>query len=357
MAKRRTFSTSNLSFLDVMSCGFGAVVLIFLIIKHDISNQQNEQHNDLRAEVDLLEDDVRAAEAFRVKAKNTLSSLDQERAKAEGLARRINNDIEAVRTRLAQLSPNDEAAIEAIKLKLSQLQEQKQQLEEQIAEGNDARQFSGQGNRQYLTGLKLGGRRILIMLDASASMLDETIINIIRLRNMPHQQRLGAEKWQRAIRTVEWIMAKFPIDSQFQIYVFNDKTRSVIDASTGRWLQVSDRKVLEQTISSLKTIAPEKGTNLELAFHTMAELPQLPDNVFLITDGLPTMGMRATKGNTISGAERERLFNRAIGVLPKGIPVNVILAPMEGDPLAAGAFWQMAIQTQGSFMSPSKDWP
>ena len=34
MAKRREFSVFSLSFLDVMSCGFGAVILIFIIINH-----------------------------------------------------------------------------------------------------------------------------------------------------------------------------------------------------------------------------------------------------------------------------------------------------------------------------------
>jgi hypothetical protein len=43
--------------------------------------------------------------------------------------------------------------------------------------------------------------------------------------------------------------------------------------------------------------------------------------------------------------------------LPAGIPVNVILFPMEGDPVAASAFWKLAQATGGSFMSLSEDWP
>ena len=39
MARRkREFNTFNLSFLDIMSCGFGAVVLVFLIIDHSIED-------------------------------------------------------------------------------------------------------------------------------------------------------------------------------------------------------------------------------------------------------------------------------------------------------------------------------
>jgi hypothetical protein len=43
--------------------------------------------------------------------------------------------------------------------------------------------------------------------------------------------------------------------------------------------------------------------------------------------------------------------------LPIGIPVNTILFPMEGDPEAAAMFWQFAMTTKGSFLTPSRDWP
>jgi hypothetical protein len=35
----------------------------------------------------------------------------------------------------------------------------------------------------------------------------------------------------------------------------------------------------------------------------------------------------------------------------------VILLPMEGDPMAPGAYWTLARRSQGSFLSPSRDWP
>ncbi|MBT6263679.1 MAG: VWA domain-containing protein, partial [Halieaceae bacterium] len=41
MARRkRQASTFNLSFLDIMSCGFGAVVLVFLIIDHSMEVEE-----------------------------------------------------------------------------------------------------------------------------------------------------------------------------------------------------------------------------------------------------------------------------------------------------------------------------
>jgi hypothetical protein len=52
-----------------------------------------------------------------------------------------------------------------------------------------------------------------------------------------------------------------------------------------------------------------------------------------------------------------QLFERAIKTIPRGIPVNTILFPMEGDPMAASLFWKLAVATDGSFLTPTRDWP
>ena len=55
--KEAQFTTFNLSFLDIMSCGFGAVVLVFLIIESLYGKQSEELNQDLMSEVNLLEED------------------------------------------------------------------------------------------------------------------------------------------------------------------------------------------------------------------------------------------------------------------------------------------------------------
>ena len=82
------------------------------------------------------------------------------------------------------------------------------------------------------------------------------------------------------------------------------------------------------------------------------------DNVFLITDGLPTLGLRAPSGRKVSGERRNELFSEAIRQLPQPAPpINVVLLPMEGDPMAAWAYWSVAMYTRGSFLTPAYDWP
>ena len=50
-------------------------------------------------------------------------------------------------------------------------------------------------------------------------------------------------------------------------------------------------------------------------------------------------------------------YSQGENLSPGGVPVNVILFPMEGDPRAADAFWHLAKRTRGAFFCPSRDWP
>jgi hypothetical protein len=241
--------------------------------------------------------------------------------------------------------------IEALEAELEKLRAETENT------GDFSRKFIGEGNRQYLTGLILGGSRILILVDSSASMLDSTIVNIIRRRNMNDDAKRSAEKWVRAKRTVEWLVAQLPPPSQYQIYSFNSEAKALLPGTEGQWLEVADAAQLEEVMGELENTIPTDGTNLETLFNAVANMSPLPDNVYLITDGLPTLGSRAANGGTISGRDRERLFEAAVRDLPKGVPVNVIMLPLEGDPMAASLYWQLAISTSGSFLNPSTDWP
>ena len=77
----------------------------------------------------------------------------------------------------------------------------------------------------------------------------------------------------------------------------------------------------------------------------------------LVTDGLPTQGRSKPGNTTVTAQQRLSHFEKAVSALPDGVPVNTILLPMEGDAYAAAAFWKLAIDTRGSFMTPARDWP
>ncbi|MEZ5490044.1 MAG: VWA domain-containing protein [Gammaproteobacteria bacterium] len=360
--KRRAFNPLSLAFLDVMSCGFGAVVLLFLILDHAAQVEAVEGDSGLTAEIDLLEREVLEGQDGLVEIRNTLDDVSLEVVRAEGLARQIQNQIDDFMQELAALENNSLARVESVeqlRADVRALEEELQRLQASALEqeGNSARQFLGDGDRQYLSGLYLGGNRILILVDRSASMLDETLVNIIRTRNMSEEAKRNAPKWQRVVKTVDWISSQLPITSRYQIYSFSDETSAALAGTEGQWLEVADREQLNEAIDGVKNTVPDAGTNLAQVFQAVAGMNPPPDNIFLITDGLPTLGNGRNTDALVTPRRRLQLFEDAVDELPNGIPVNIVLLPLEGDPSAAASYWQLAQYTRGSFLSPSKDWP
>ncbi len=360
--KKRPFTTFSLSFLDIMSCGFGAVILVFLIIDHSIDVQSKELNADLLSEVNLLNEDISEGEKDKVRLRNTLSDVDLKVVEAQGRATRINDDISEFEALIAALKRDgftERADIESLKAEIQSLEEELKKLTAAAEDnsGDNARSFMGEGNRQYLTGLNLGGKNIAILLDVSSSMLAEKLVNIIRLRNMSTSVQRKADKWTRALSTVDWLTAQLPVSSKYQVITFNTTAQAALPKTSGKWLEVADQAQLEEVSSALHQIVPSGGTSLEKAFNALKAFSPSPDNIFLITDGLPTQGVNPPRGNKVSGKARLKLYRQAVRQLPSGVPVNIILAPMEGDPMAASEFWQLAQVSRGAFLSPSRDWP
>lgn len=360
--RRGAFNPMSLAFLDVMSCGFGAVVLIFLILDHQDSVRTEVSDPALQAEVQMLEEEIRDGQENLVRIRNTRDDVSLEVVEAQGLATRIQEQINDFLQQLAALENTTVASeedLERLRADIRSLEEELQRLQSSAIEqtGSDARAFVGEGDRQYLTGMFLGGNRILILLDTSASMLDETLVNIIRTRNMSDQSKKDAGKWQRAVRTVEWISSQLPIASQYQVYGFSTEVNAALAGTEGNWLEVADRDQLNDTIAAVKDIIPADGTNLARVFQAAAQLSPPPDNIYLITDGLPTLSNTPSNATLVTPQRRLELFDDAIEYLPNRTPVNVILLPLEGDPSASAAYWQLAQMTRGSFLSPARDWP
>jgi len=362
--KKRQFNVFNVSFLDCMSCGFGAVVLFFMIINHATEVRSNTVNSAVLAEINLLERQVLDGEKHLVELRNSLQEVDKQTTITEGLSKQVISELQLTQEQLAtmsRLTTAQQEHLNRLKADIKAREEERKRLEGersgQDAEGGALRSFVGQGDRQYLTGLKVGGKRILILLDASASMLDETIVNIIRRRNMPDEQKRTARKWQKALSTVDWITTQIPADSEFQIYVFNTSATPAIPGSEGKWLSTDDGKTLDKAIAELGKVIPANGTSMYPPVKVVNSLSPRPDNIYLLTDSLPTQGDSRPKRSTVNAKQRLEYFEQALRELPAGIPVNVILFPMEGDAMAAGEFWKLAQASGGSFMSPSKDWP
>jgi len=362
--KRRKLNVFSLAFLDIITCGLGAVILLFVLINAKSAAHQDTVTSDFRAEVSRMEKQVLDGKKKLIEARNSLEKTETNLVKMQGLSRQI---IEILNKNKVELSDSNKDTL-AAKAHVNKLKADLKSLEEDVKrlragakaseeQGSRLRPFPGQGDRQYLTDLKMGGRRIFILVDSSASMLDETIVGIVRRRNLRVKDKLKSPKWKQAVATIDWLTTQLPATSKFQVYTFNETAAPLIDGTRGTWLNAGDISKLNQTVEHMHKLVPQKGTSLINAFKAIEEMKPAPDNIFLLADSLPTMGSKKPWGKRVSGKKRLGHFNDSIDALPSKVPVNVILYPMEGDPAAAVAFWKLAKNTRGSFFCPSKDWP
>ena len=287
MVKKRRNIAFSLSFLDIMACGFGAVTLLFLILRHN-ANEIPIADERLSSEISLLQQDIEQAEQDKVKALNSLEKIELTLVKTQGLSKRVITEL-AEKEKSIQEDPNN---IDILRRQVKQLEDETSQIEE-VEFGDKVREFVGDGNRQYLTGLTLGGERVLILIDGSASMLADTVVNTLRRRNMDDPQKQQSAKWQWSLRTLEWLLAQLPPSSRFQVYVFNNETRTMLAGTEGEWLDASDSLALERVMASAGKYVPSAGTSLSKAIGSISDFDSKPDNLFILTDGLPTLGESA----------------------------------------------------------------
>jgi hypothetical protein len=188
-------------------------------------------------------------------------------------------------------------------------------------------------------------------------MLHEDLVSILRLRNADDATKRAAAKWRRAVETVHWLLTQVPPGSSYQIYTFNTKAQPLLPDSAGKWISAGDLPQIARDVKALESLVPADGTSLYNAFATTRTLSPLPDQIILITDGLPTQGKTAGTRRYVDSDARARFFDEAVRQLPEHVPIDSVLLPMQGDSEAAHRFWHLARTSEGSLLMPARDWP
>jgi von Willebrand factor type A domain len=364
-SRRRTVEVFTLSFLDCICCGFGAVILFYTIVSAQAGMQGLRSTDAARAEVNRLEEQVLSGSRNLVVLHNQIEKTQSETVSDAARARSLASTLRSRREELSTYDANSTAQrqrVEKLEADIRSLEEGKRRLPagslDRTPPGQQisALRESG-GDRRYITGIELAGRRILILLDVSASMLHEDLVTILRLRNSDAEHKRNAAKWRRAVDTVTWLTTQIPPGSRYQIYTFNTQAQALVPDMAGKWIGAGDAPQLARELANLHAIVPADGTSLYNAFAAAKAMVPLPDQIVLITDGLPTQGKSAGLRKYVDSGARMRLFDEAVGQLPEHVPVECILLPMQGDLQAAHRFWNLARLTNGTLLTPSKDWP
>ncbi|HXY77097.1 MAG TPA: VWA domain-containing protein [Steroidobacteraceae bacterium] len=360
MARRRTIEVFTLSFLDCICCGFGAVILFYTIVSARSGTVSLEVTDNLTAEVSRLREEVTSGQRNLVELRDALTTTRNESASATRASERLVASLTTSREEIATADKETlarRAHIEELKSDIRSLEESTKRLEAgSLERAPPGQSVHSAAERRYITGLTLRGHHVLILLDVSASMLHEDLVTILRMRNQDDAHKRAAAKWRRAVAIVDWLMTQVPAGASYQVFTFNTQAQPLMASAPG-WIEAGDTSARTQVMEALEKLVPANGTSLYNAFAASGRLSPLPDQIVLITDGLPTQGHVVGQRRYVNSNERMRLFDEAIPQLPAHVPVDSVLLPMKGDLQAAHRFWHLARITDGTLLMPAKDWP
>ena len=353
MIKRKKTEGFNLAFLDIMSCGLGAIILVFMLIKHNV--------NDSSIELDNLKNDIKNLEERKENSLQTLKSIESKLAEDAMQAAAAERKLAERQSILARKSSEVEMAAKEIETLKSDIKEIK------VIKKDDLIASKQINEENYLLGLKVKGRKIALLVDSSASMTNEKLIDIIKTKSSSNKDKQKAKKWVRTKKVVKWLLARLPKNSDVIVVAFSEKAKTL---GKQGWVKASDPASIPAIISDLNAITPEGATNLQHGLQTVNKFA--PSNLYIITDGLPTKGESNYKSlnpfsscssllgnsNIISGACRVKLFKQTISEsAQKNVQVDVVLLPLEGDPDAINQYWYWTAATGGLVISPANNWP
>lgn len=346
----------NLAFLDIMSCGLGAIILVFMLVKYNV--------NHLPVELDKLKNDISELEISKTETDQKLKSIEQQLTQKK-IAKNIEKQkLDSAKSTLSKSISDKYKSIKEVEKAKSEILN----IKVKKSENEDLVSTTEVNNEEnYLLGLKVEGKKIAILIDNSASMTNEKLIDIIKTKNSSKINKQKAKKWVRTKNIAKWLVARLPKNSEAIVVAFNDKATFL---GSKKLTNTNSKTDINLILSDLNKIVPENATNLQAGLDAINKYT--PTNLYLITDGLPTKGNSnykslnpfakcnslLGKSSTISGECRIKLFQQTIAESAKAnTHVDVILLPIEGDPDSINQFWKWASTSGGLVISPANNWP
>ena len=244
----RNFQIFNISFLDVISCGFGAVVLLVLISKSGVTKSDNTSDvSSLLQNVFQYEATVAELSSYLEDQETRLKEIKKQNKASLGDKEKMSKELQGKSDDLAKLQ-EDTHGLELVQSSLKTASIAKITAKKRDVE---------------VGGIAVDSDYVVFIIDTSGSML--TI-------------------WGRVLRTIGEVLDIHPTVRGFQI--LNDNGVYLLEAYRRRWIPDTPRrrkKVLEAlgTWRSTSNSSPVEG--LEVALKTYAK-PGTKTSIYIFGD-------------------------------------------------------------------------
>ena len=217
--QRRALPEASISFLDVISCGFGAIVLLLVIARVGDPAALEEAENKLRSTVKDYQELLFDVRGESVVLNEQLKSRKQQLSELTERVARLKAKLASVEKQSAQISQSEAREKEQLQLVLQVLSEEMERLL-----GPEFKQ-----QNQLIGGIPVDSDYIIFVIDTSGSM--------------------QVAAWEKVKKEMINILDIYPDVKGLQ--VLNDMGQYMFSAYRGRW--IPDSPQMRETIVSTLT--------------------------------------------------------------------------------------------------------
>ncbi len=207
--QRREIEVFSLSFLDVVSCGFGAIILLLVIIKIGEPRVIERLSVDLSGQLQELEQQREIIRGETLILNRSLSEKQQQLSEAREKLARLKGNLSDIKGRYARTrSDRDTQSIIE-----DQLQSAQQSLSEEMRR-LQANSLSKPISNSLIGGVPVDSEYIIFIIDTSGSM--------------------SQYAWPLVLKKVEEVLRVYP--SVKGIQVMNDMGEYMFSSYAGKWI-------------------------------------------------------------------------------------------------------------------------
>lgn len=302
--KRSGVSEINLSFLDVISCGFGAIVLLLIIAKSAVGSLETVD-TEKTAQVAELEDALHRLRGETVTLNRNLRTVEEQISSEQQRLARLQDELASLRRQQAATAQVDDTEIAKLERALQSLTDEMQRLLAQRRPEN-----------QLIGGIPVDSEYIIFVIDTSGSMSNYV--------------------WSRVRREMINILDIYPQVKGVQI--MSDMGTYMFPSYANRWIPDTPgrRQVIISRLPSwtpFSNSSPVEGLNAAIrSFYA----PDRNISVFVFGDDFTGSSISRVV-QTIDNLNQERnTGDRLVRIHAVGFPVHFLV--QGGNLVTAGRF-------------------
>jgi len=325
MKKRRDTETFSLSFLDAITCGFGAVILLLVLVKIYEPLTIERSKEDLDALLARLE-----KELFEIRGETSILNREmittrQDLESTEEKLARLRGELSELQGRFAATQGDDPVDDEVMGELLAARQSLTEEMQRLLAN------YRPPEKQTTVGGIPVDSEYILFVIDTSGSMFQGP--------------------WRLVLRKVQEALAVYPRVKGIQ--VLNDEGKYMFSTYAGRWIPDSEsarRNIVNRLASwnPYSDSSPVEG--ITEAINTFYE-PGRPMSIFVFGDDFPRGSVEAVARYIERVNKADRFGNRLVRIHGVGFPTQLAGGRMRNALQFANLMRTLCERNGGTFVA------